>query len=69
MECQAWAEAKLIAKGELEVPCLCSQQRGAQAGEEVQVMATVVKAAGKRGRKDGLGKAKKTPAKDQRTMS
>ena len=33
MECQAWVEAKLIARGELEVPLLRSQQRGAQEQE------------------------------------
>ena len=71
VECQAWVEAKLTARGELEVPHLCSQQSGAQewTGEEVQIVASVVKVEGKQRRQDGLEKAKTRPAKAQRTAS
>ena len=44
VECQAWRETTLIARGEMVVPRLRSRQRGAQekTAEEVQIMATVV---------------------------
>ena len=44
VECQAWREATLIARGEMVVPHLRSRKEGTQeqTWEEVQVMATVV---------------------------
>ena len=44
MECQAWKETTLIARGELVVPRLRSRQRATQeqTAEEVQIMAMAV---------------------------
>ena len=44
VECQAWQEAALIAKGDLEMPCLRSGRRATQepTDEEVHIVATAV---------------------------
>ena len=53
MECQAWQEAVLIAKGEMEVPRLRSGRRATQepTEEEVHIVATAVVA--EEGRRTG----------------
>ena len=71
VECQAWREATLIAQGELVVPRLRSRQRGIQghAGEEVQIVATVVETEGKRRRTAGLEEKEMKTATARWTVS
>ena len=71
VECQTWTEAKLITRGELEVPRLRSRQSGTQGEtvDEVQIMATAVETVGKRRRGEGLEETETRTAKAGTTAS